>query len=270
MGLAAFLATTEALAPLVRALASRELAREGWSQDRIAQALGVTQSMVSRYLAAKPPPADALAARLAEELCRELQDPPSARPDAWAALVLETARSGADDALHDLLEAERALAAAAPLALVPQIGINLARAAQDATDPSRVAAFPGRIVEAAGRLVAPAPPAFGASDHLARCLLRARARDPAVQAMGSVRGGDDARRAAAREGLAPVDVSRRREARGDPDADFAAAVRAARPPILAVHDPGAFGIEPCLYVAGPSARDVARRIVAIERNLVRP
>jgi predicted fused transcriptional regulator/phosphomethylpyrimidine kinase len=33
------------------------------------------------------------------------------------------------------------------------------------------------------------------------------------------------------------------------------------------HDPGAVGLEPCLYVAGPDARSVARLILALNAKV---
>jgi predicted fused transcriptional regulator/phosphomethylpyrimidine kinase len=45
-------------------------------------------------------------------------------------------------------------------------------------------------------------------------------------------------------------------------------VAAANTALDAVHDPGAIGLEPCLYIAGPDAQSVARKILALDQVLL--
>jgi predicted fused transcriptional regulator/phosphomethylpyrimidine kinase len=247
--------------PKVRAQAARRLVANGWSQTRAAQALNLSQAMVSRHVAAAPPAPDPLVDRLASELEAELsRGAPATGPSRWCNVL----SAPADDApLQDLLEAERLLREAAPLRVVPQIGLNLARALPAATEPGQVLSFPGRIVDAGGRLVAPAPPALGASGHLARCLLRLMQRDPAALAIANVRGGPATAKAAAALGWKVAQVGAQRD--GSDDAVLKAIDRAADP--RTVHDPGAVGIEPCLYLAGPDARSVAHRILQLNAQV---
>lgn len=249
--------------PKVRAQAARRLVARGWSQTRAAQALGLSQAMVSRHVATPPPPPDQLVDRLTAELeAGLLADAPApAGPSPWCAAL---SVPGNDAPLQDLLEAERLLREGAPLRVVPQIGLNLARALPGATTPEQVLSFPGRIVAAGGRLVAPAPPELGASGHLARCLLRLRARDPAAFAIANVRGGPDLAKAAQRLGWSVAQVGARR-GQGTDEAVLRAIDRAADP--HTVHDPGAVGLEPCLYLAGPDARSVARRILDLDAQV---
>ncbi|MEA3203875.1 MAG: hypothetical protein QOI63_1555, partial [Thermoplasmata archaeon] len=54
--------------PKVRAQAARRLVAQGWSQTKAAQALGLSQAMVSRHVAAPPAPTDPLVDRLTAEL----------------------------------------------------------------------------------------------------------------------------------------------------------------------------------------------------------
>jgi len=252
--------------PQVRAQAARRLVAQGWSQTRTAQALGLSQAMVSRHVAAAAPAPDALVDKLTAELEAELlQGPPRQGPSRWCAAL--SATRGDDEPLSDLLEAERDLRQAAPLGLVPQIGLNLARALPDATSAQQVLSFPGRLIEAGGRIVTPVAPALGASGHLARCLLAVRERDPSLHAIGSVRGGPAVAKAAKALGWRVATVSSRRPGEKDPDAAVLAAIARATDPAT-VHDAGAVGIEPCLYLAAADARTVAHRILQLHATLV--
>ncbi|MEK6976490.1 MAG: thiamine-phosphate synthase family protein [Candidatus Thermoplasmatota archaeon] len=254
--------------PRVRAHAARRLVEAGWSQSRTGQALGLSQAMVSKHLAS-PPPADALVERLADELAQEALQP-EARDGAspWCTTLTEAqGRPDAEAALKDFLGAERALLAEPPLLVVPQVGLNLALALPGADGPADVLAFPGRLVEAAGRLVRPAPPAFGGSGHLARVLLAVRRRTGHA-ALANVRGGADVLAKARRLGWTLQAVER--DANAADEATLLRAIAAGRKPVDAVHDPGAVGLEACLYVAGPDAQAVAKKILALNQALVDP
>jgi predicted fused transcriptional regulator/phosphomethylpyrimidine kinase len=260
----------DAVFPRVRAAAAHHLAAAGWSQARIAQALGLSQAMVSRHLAAPAPADDPLVRRLADELVAELKQPGSGAATSCDTIALVRPGAGAD-ALQDLLAAERLLLADPPLRLMPQIGLNVARARPDADGPAAVASFPGRLVEAGGRVVSPAPPAFGASGHLARCLLALRAQEggAGLHALASVRGGADVASAARRLGWAVAALERDTADRdGDAEAAFRRACRA--PLAQALHDPGAVGIEPCLYIPARDARAAAGAILKLHERLVNP
>jgi predicted fused transcriptional regulator/phosphomethylpyrimidine kinase len=266
MSVPACLRLGDELFPRVRALAAHQLVGQGWSQARAGEALGLSQAMVSRHLAA-PLPKDPIAERLASDLVRSLLEPtgPTHGPSEWCAtLTVGQDRRGGEEALRDLLAAERTLRTANPLRLMPQVGLNLARAVAPAATSDDVLAFPGRLVEAAGRIVSPAPPAFGGSGHLARVLLALREAQPASFALANVRGGADSAAAARKAGWAVATVVRKG---GSAEAPVLAAARAARRAV-ALHDPGAVGLEPCLYVAGTDAAEVAARILVLNDHLV--
>ncbi|AWR93539.1 thiamine-phosphate synthase family protein [Acidianus brierleyi] len=57
--------------------------------------------------------------------------------------------------------------------LIPEIRVNIVYALPDAKDEKDVAAIPGRITSAFSRAIYCMPPAFGASDHVARVVLTA-------------------------------------------------------------------------------------------------
>lgn len=251
--------------PRVRAHAARRLVDAGWSQSRTGQALGLSQAMVSKHLAA-PPATDPLVERLADELAQEALHPQvGAGTSPWCTTLTDTHQSPQHEAaLQDILAAERMLAAAPPLAVVPQVGLNLAVAVPHATDPAGVIAFPGRLVEAGGRLLRPAPPAFGGSGHLARILLALRAKHGHV-AVANVRGGTQLVAAARRLGWTVQQLDR--APRDATEAPLVTAIAAGRKGVDALHDPGAVGLEACLYIAGPDAQAVANKILALQEEL---
>jgi predicted fused transcriptional regulator/phosphomethylpyrimidine kinase len=261
VALPACLRLSEEVFPRVRAAAARRLVGQGWSQARAAQAVGLSQPMVSRHLAA-PAEQDPLVLTMADELADEAANPRphGAGASAWCAtLAVGQERPGGEAALADLLAAERLLRERNPIAVVPQVGLNLARALPASAKPEEVLAFPGRLVEAGGRLVAPAPPAFGGSGHLARLLLHLRGRDAASAsaplALANVRGGKEAAAAAKKLGWTVATLS----GEGDAESRFRRAAAKAD----AYHDPGAVGTEPCLYLPGADARAVAQKILQL-------
>lgn len=253
--------------PRVRAIAVRRLVEQGWSQQRAGEAAGLSQAMVSRHLAAREPD-DPVARRLADDLVASLLEPPrpATGPSAWCAtLTLGQDRPGGEDALRDLLEAERLLRDGNPARLMPQVGLNLARAVPGAATEGDVLAFPGRLVEAGGRILSPAPPAFGGSGHLARVLLARRTAGAKDLALANVRGGADVLAAAKRLGWKVAAVQR--GPRSEADQPVLAAAKAGRG-ADALHDAGAIGLEPCLYVVGSDAVAAARRILHLHGALV--
>lgn len=251
--------------PQVRAEAARRLAAQGWSQVRIAQAVHLSQGMVSKHVAAKGTSKDPLVHRLVDELLAELEAGTRSRRSPWCdTLSLGEGRPGAEAALADLLQAETRLRQAAPLRLMPQIGLNIARALADSRTPEDILSYPGRLVDVGGALVPPAPPAFGASGHLARCLLALRQREPSLFALANVHGGKRAAAAAAKAGFALIRI--KPDPKGGSEAAFGRTVRAAAKLNPFLLDDRTPGVEPCLYVAGRDAREVAARILALDAN----
>lgn len=247
--------------PKVRAEAARRLTAQGWSQVRVAQAIGISQGMVSKHVAMPPSSVDPLVARLTTELIQGLNAQPRSQSPWCATLTVAEGRAGGDAALEDLLAAEAMLRAGMPLRFMPQIGLNIARALPDAKTPDDVLSYAGRLVDAGGVLVAPAPPSFGASGHLARCLIHLRSRDPRFKALANVKGGAETARAWRHLGWSVAEIAADRQ--GDPEAPFRRAVDVQRAAPAYIHDGKAAGIEPCLYVAGTDAIQVARQVLAL-------
>lgn len=233
--------------PRVRAHAARRLVADGWTQSRIADTLRVSQAMVSKYVARDDDESDPLVLRLAHEVVVGADASDASGPSGWCTTLSTAAED--QGAIGDLLEAEAELLAAAPVHLVPQVGMNMARALDGATDPSRILAYPARLVAAGNRIVRPVAPEPGASNHLSSVLLAMRSANPGLAAIANVRGDIPC----------PDAV---RVHRGDNTTDVPL-LDAARAGAQILHDPGAFGIEPSLYVAGPDARSVVAQILQL-------
>lgn len=250
MALPACFALAERVFPRVRAEAARQLCGDGWSQTRVAKALGVSQAMVSKYAAATDNEQDALVLRLASDVVRDANGTDTDGGSWCAALA-----PADDEPLRDLLAAEAALRKAAPVHLIPQIGMNIARAPADAQTPAHVLAYPARIVAAGNQLVPPVAPAYGGSNHLAQVLLALRQTAPQYHAIANVRAA-----AFVLAGL-PADTVSRCD-RGDDTTD-APVFAAARRGLPFIHDPGALGIEPGLYVAATTALELAQTLLTL-------
>ncbi len=67
-------------------------------------------------------------------------------------------------------------------ALIPEVRSNLAYARKGARTPTEVLAVEGRITQSAGKVIIPAGLAFGASDHLARFLIKIGESHPEIRA----------------------------------------------------------------------------------------
>jgi len=283
------------LSPLRSELAV-ELRRRGWDQRGIARALGVTQAAVSKLLRGARrgklrgigiddlevellvTAAAGLIERgeleLASALVHRYWLLVSAsggacgkhREMGWAlqgcaacarALYPKLAPARAR-ALADL---ERAvvLAELSPnlAALVPEVFVNVARAAPGATSLRDVAAVPGRLARVGERLVARRRPRYGASRHLAEVLLAS-----GHAACINVKYDSAVEKALGALGFEKLVFSSEDYPEPNP---AAAAVREARErgvlPKVAV-DVGGRGVEPVTYVFGGSAVEV---VLAAER-----
>ncbi|MBI2076962.1 MAG: hypothetical protein HYT80_01130 [Euryarchaeota archaeon] len=264
--------------PLLRAETARRLVREGLHQERIAEHLGVSQAMVSKYLRRPPRGETVLSPKMVEELVDAsvrvaLAEESRGRVPAWCPLCTSLCDAGlscslkrasglteclrqdepraqnrAEAVLASLAEAEQRIRRMPFRHLMPEVRANLAMALPDARDSRDVAAFPGRFVQIRHEVKAASPPELGSSSHLAQVLLKIRRHQPEQAAILNTRFGDDVRRAARAAGLRLQVLKRTR-------ADLSVRVPKA-PPADAVVDPGAFGIEPALYVLGQTAIDV--------------
>lgn len=289
----------ESVLPTLRALLAEALVDRGLTQRAVANRLGVTQAAVSRYVSgeASVEPAIADHPRTAEtveriadgfadgsldgyealaelsELIRTLEDRGpvcelhEAAMPALEGLGCDLCVRGTDAAveteratLTDARRAARTLAAApAVAAWIPNVGTNVGAALPNASDPSDVAAVPGRIYARRGRVEVPVNPEFGGSEHVATVVLAAAAVDPSVRGALNLRTGDALLAAARDRGIEPVEFDADYEGRSE---RLRVAFHERGVPQVCFHR-GAFGIEPITYVLGESAAAAAELAVEL-------
>jgi hydroxymethylpyrimidine/phosphomethylpyrimidine kinase len=155
--------------------------------------------------------------------------------------------------------------------LIPEVQSNIGYSIDPryARGRSDVVAVPGRVVNYMGRARPSGPPVFGASDHIARKILAAMARDAGIRAAMNVRYDEALLRAAAGMGMLVVYVDRRREPEDVKRVEGASmrwvveeAFRQSggRAPDL-IADLGDWGKEPVITVLGRDPVDVVMKVL---------
>jgi hypothetical protein len=290
----------ERFVPTVRALLAEALHERGLTQQAIADELGVTQAAVSKQLAGdveleerfvEDPrtheTVDRLATGLADgsmdtvdamaellALVREFEDrgPICALHEeempALQGMSCDLCVRGPDsdvraerDALGSVRHATRLLAASRTLpASVPNVGTNVGMALPGATEPTDVAAVPGRLIRIRGRLEVPANPEFGASEHVAGLLLAALAVEPRLRGALNLATSDALLGAARDRGIDPLEFDPAYEDRRE--SLIETFEHAGDVPRVCYHR-GAYGIEPNTYVLGETAVEAAELAVEL-------
>jgi len=286
--------------PTYRSMLAADLRDRGFTQSEVADALGISQSAVSKYAHGDVARHDAILAddRVqelvetvgkglangdmspvqalveAEVLIRQLE-----RGDLVATIhrdaVPELAAYGTEFAIHDpesdLRTAERVLSslrrglrvlenASGFARLIPNVGTNLVACTPDADTIDDVAGVPGRIVDVKGRATVPAEPEFGVSEYVASVLLAARAAGADVSAAINVRYDEDVLSALAAQGRETVEFEN--------EHDIESAVEAAlsaTPGATVLYQTGGFGMEPIVYVLAEDPVNAAEAV----RDVVR-
>ena len=292
----------EAFLPTVRSMLAEALRDRGLTQREVADALGISQSAVSKYAHGE---VDRNETVLADERVRELVERvadglvagemtqvqalvefevlirqleqgdliAALHQDEMPGLAGRTGGVSIHDADSGLLATERVLAgvrrglsilenASGFAGLIPHVGSNLVQCLPDAERIDDVAGVPGRIFDVKGRPSVAADPEFGASAHVASVLLAARAAGSEARAALNVRYDPGILEALEAQGLQTAPF--------DPEyEDLDAAVRDA----LADHSDadvlyqtGGFGIEPIIYVLAPDAPTAAERVRSLLRD----
>lgn len=291
---------TERFLPTLRTELATALLDRDWTQEAVAEQLGVTQAAVSGYASgegtrderlADDPRFEETVAQLADgfdadeiddyeamadvlELIRTFEDRGpiceihEAEMPALAGLGCDVCVRGADDAvaadretLANVRRAARTLRASETIApFVPNVGTNVGMARPNPSGPADVAAIPGRIHAVRGRIEVPGNPEFGVSEHVSRMILIAQEFDPSIRAACNLR--TDERLLAAARDLGVDTLSF--------DADYEDRSERLRSrfetrgdaPRVVYHE-GAFGIEPITYVLGEDAVDVVEFALAL-------
>ena len=289
--------------PTFRSMLAEALRERGLTQREVADALGISQSAVSKYAHGEVERNErvladdrvgALVERLADGLASgevsQVQALIEAEvfirrlergdllADLHEAAMPELAGRGGAFSVHDpdseLRVEEQVLASVrrglrvltktrGVVDLVPNVGSNLVECTPTATDIDDVAGVPGRLFDVSGGLSVPGDPEFGASEHVASVLLAARAGGSEARGAVDVRYGPDVVEALEARGLVAVEF----DAEFD---DVDEAVRTAvadAPDADVVYQRGGFGVEPIVYVLAGTAEAAAEHVRALRRAL---
>jgi hydroxymethylpyrimidine kinase/phosphomethylpyrimidine kinase len=158
--------------------------------------------------------------------------------------------------------------------LIPEVMSNLAYATPYPEGPQDVAAFPARLLKGPQGMLIPAPPAFGASRHIAALILAVMSTHPDLRCAMNVKFFEGV------ENLAPLlhfkiasfDRSQAPPEVKDRDVETLAWGVAtalsfgASPPDL-ILDTGGWGKEPLVRILGPNPMSVAEKALALKQAL---
>lgn len=144
-------------------------------------------------------------------------------------------------------------------AWIPHVGSNLVVALPGATEPSQVAAVPGRIDSDGQRLRVAGAPAWGASRHVAQIVLAAVAAEAQARAAMNLAYRPALVEAARRLRLRPEEFDASYEGRADA---LERLFTRRRVPHVA-YQRGAFAVEPVAYVLGADPHEVVDRVAAL-------
>ncbi|WP_458206969.1 thiamine-phosphate synthase family protein [Haladaptatus sp. NG-SE-30] len=283
----------EEFLPTFRSMLAEDLRERGLTQSEVADALGISQSAVSKYAHGDVTQnvrirEDGRVERLVTEIAEGLASGNMSQVQALVeAEVLirrledhdlisqlheeqmpELEGHGGDFNIHDpedeLRTTERVLSSmrrgiriveqtSGFTSLVPAVGSNLCECLPDAEGIDDVAGIPGRIFDVKGRATIPAEPEFGVSEHVASILLAARSQGVEARAALNIRYD--------------LDIIARLETLGEETTEFDAeydnlrtAVGTAldeNPNATVLYHTGGYGIEPITYLLADSAEEAA-------------
>ncbi len=284
----------EEFLPTFRSMLAGALRERGHTQNEVAEALGISQSAVSKYVHGdveendrirEDPRVVELVEQLTDGLASGEMTPVEALIEAEVCIrELEQGGILADlhvEAVPELAEYDtivvhdpdsrmreasrvrssvrrglRLLRNSGTFAQrIPAVGSNLVESLHDAETIDDVAAVPGRLLEVRGQVEVPGEPEFGVSQHVSSVLLAARENGSSARAAVNVSDSEDLRQALEAQGERLVEF----DAEADLDVAIADAL-AESPDATVLYQTGGFGIEPILYLLGPDAPTVARTL----------
>ena len=293
----------EEFLPTFRSMLAEALRDRGLTQHEVAEALGISQSAVSKYAHGEVSrrqevldddrvrelvedvaeglttgdmtrvqalvEAEVLVRRLEEgDLLARLHEeamPELAAHDGYVRIHDPDSDLRASEAVRaSVRRALRRLTTTSGFAgLIPNVGSNLVVSLPDATAVDDVAGVPGRIFDVKGRATVPGDPEFGVSEHVASVLLSARAAGLDLRAAINVRYDPDILADLEAAGYDAVEFDP--EADDDPITEVVAATDGLSATFVA-YQTGGYGIEPIVYVLGPDADAVVTAIGRLLRN----
>jgi len=244
----------EDIFPEVHSYVVHSLSSNGVSQSKIALKLGITQAMVSKYLAKEVREND-IVKDIAEKMVAVFDDSPEEVTKYIITVCFELMQSGKlcnlcaeknglknckacmnvmpderKEIVDNIKLAVNLIEKENPIELVPNVMMNIAMRIRTAKTKVDVASIPGRIVRVNNKMKASNAPEFGTSNHLAKKLLE----NSKFRAIINIKY----------------------------DKDMEKKIRQNK--IDVIFDKGGFGIEPCIYVFGEDAVDVARKVVRLK------
>ncbi|MFW9934524.1 MAG: thiamine-phosphate synthase family protein [Candidatus Thorarchaeota archaeon] len=295
------------LLPALRALVSDKLVQEyGFTQNQVANALGVTQASVSRSLQQLKrfekyytPGIRRMAVTLAEHLSKEqipLEESIAllcefCRNQKIGGLLCQLHRSENPElatckvcgegmtpkfrigVLNSLTRGAQLLEEASEFTqLIPQVQSQLVMSIPNAKDIDDVAGFPSRIGMVDQKAHTFTGPEFGASTHLSKILLLIQETSPRQQAAIVLKYLPDVERALTSLKLRYIQVNREAVQGGrETDEALLLAIRdviSKEKNVDAVIDKGLVGIEPVTYLFAEDAKKAASQAIAIAQLLV--
>jgi hydroxymethylpyrimidine/phosphomethylpyrimidine kinase len=161
--------------------------------------------------------------------------------------------------------------------LVPEVQTNLGYALPEAESREEVAAFPGRIHRVGEGVQELAPPAFGATQHVASVILAAMTHDPSVRSAMNIRYDKAIVTACRRAKLSvgtfdrskePPVVRRREGASLEWGTNEAIRRAKGRVPDV-IYDEGGLGKEAMIRVLGRSPQQVVDKVLAIQEAMAK-
>jgi predicted fused transcriptional regulator/phosphomethylpyrimidine kinase/predicted transcriptional regulator len=280
----------EELMPFLRAKLAEFLYSGGMTQAEIGEYLGLTQAMVSKYLAGRykspPEPVAERLTKIAEEAARFILYGGS-KEDAVVLVsrrLVELFQSGflckyyaeyagiSEDACRSIYSVQRcrgevleelALALRRLLEiegfekLIPEVRSNFAYALCTPSSKGDVAAVPGRITVVKGKPFA-LPPEFGVSSFTAGLLIELGRIRPEIRSVLNIRAGEDVETALKSAGMMVTHVTTGGLPGEESIRRIARVFRDAS--YDAVVDEGGHGVEPMVYIFGEGPFDVVDKL----------
>lgn len=174
---------------------------------------------------------------------------------------------------RELEAAYRMLEQARIGALIPEVQSNFGYAIDSARSPEDIVAFPGRIIRLRDSITRVAAPEPGASNHIARVILTARAFDPSIRSAMNIAFTEDVIRRFNRCGLSVAEFSREDEPPDVRRIEGFSLEWGTRQAIASfgkvpdiIFDRGGMGKEPMTRVFGRDPYDVARKVIMIAHS----
>ncbi|MEM4204759.1 MAG: thiamine-phosphate synthase family protein [Candidatus Methanomethylicaceae archaeon] len=285
--------------PTLRALIAKKLYLEGWTQQKIADVLGITQVAVAKYIAAEIK-SETWIVELSErilsiilkgvnregiiaEVCRacllarnhgpicEIHRKALTQLSEECAICPEVIKNLCG-ITEDRIESLRQYSAALNTLIksvrnahlwIPEVRTNLVFSPTQPSSVSEIIGIPGRISEYKGKIITTSIPLYGGSEHLAIFLIEIAKNWRWARAACCLKNTPGIQKLLNSMGVPIVAVERNDNA---PTIDLIPKMEM-NAPLVAISDPGFFGIEPVIYLISDSIERLVSVIVELDKKL---